>query len=58
MIFQGPKGYLPQMCEVHLQYGNSTKNGPFTLFSTNSTLIYILFSLIKSVFDGVKGKQF
>ena len=24
MIFQGPTGYITQICEVHLQYGNST----------------------------------
>ena len=23
-MFQGPKGYIAQMCEVHLQYGDST----------------------------------
>ena len=23
-MFQGPKGYKAQRCEVHLQYGNST----------------------------------
>ena len=44
-MFQGPKGYIAQICEVHLQYGNSTTKWPFTLFLVNSTLIYILFSL-------------
>jgi len=24
MMFQGPKGYIAKLCEVHLQYGNST----------------------------------
>ena len=23
-MFQGPKGYIAQICEVQLQYGNST----------------------------------
>ena len=36
-IFQ--KGYITQMCELHLQYGNRTTiNGGFTLFLPNSTL--------------------
>ena len=46
-MFHGPKGYIAQICEVHLQYGNSTTNWPFyTFFLVNSTLIYILFSLV------------
>ena len=45
MMFQGPKGYIAQICEVHLQYDNSTAKWPFYTFS-NSTLIYILFSLV------------
>ena len=46
-MFQGPKGYIEQICEVHLQYGNSTSKWPFyTFFLVNSTLKYILFSLI------------
>ena len=44
-MVQGSKGYIAQICEVHLQFGNSTKNGRLTLFLVNSTLIYILFSL-------------
>ena len=45
-MFQGPKGYIAQKCEVHLQYGNSTTKWPFlTFFLVNSTLIYILLSL-------------
>ena len=32
--FQGPKGYSSQMCEVHLQNGNSTtKLRVFTFFN-------------------------
>ena len=32
-MFQGPKGYITQICEVHLQYGNSTTKWQFfTLF--------------------------
>ena len=34
MIFQGPKGYIAQICEVHLQYGNSTTKWPFYTFSS------------------------
>ena len=46
MMFQGPKGYMAQICEVHLQYENSTTKWPFyTFFLLNSTLIYIPFSL-------------
>ena len=37
--FQGPKSYIAQMCEVDLQYGNSTTKWPFyTFFQVNSTL--------------------
>ena len=28
-MFQGPKGYIAQICEVHLQYGNSITKWPF-----------------------------
>ena len=46
-MFQGPKDYVAQICEVHLQYGNSTTKWPFyTFFLVNSPLLYILFSLI------------
>ena len=31
-MFQGPKGYRAQTCEVHLQYGNSTTKWPFYAF--------------------------
>ena len=45
-MFQGPKGYIAQICKVHLQYGNSTTKWPFyTSFLVNSPQIYILFSL-------------
>ena len=40
MMFQGPKGFIAQICEVHLQYGNSTKNGRFTLFFSKFPIIY------------------
>ena len=45
MIFQGPTGYVAQMCEVHSCSMETVKqNGRFTLFLVNSTLIYsILF---------------
>ena len=38
-MFQGPKGYIAQICEVHLQYGKST------LFSSkfHSNIYSILF---------------
>ena len=44
-MFQGPKGYIAQICEVHLQYGNSTTKWPFyTFFSKFHSNIYsILF---------------
>ena len=51
MIFQGPKGYTAQMCEVHLQYGNSTTKWPFyTFFRVNSTLCKIYFLWPSSIF--------
>ena len=37
-MFQGPKGYIAQICEVQ-------QNDRYTLFLVNSPLIYILFSL-------------
>ena len=48
-MFQGPKGYIAQICEVHLQYGNSTTKRPFyTFFSSKLHSIYsILFGYIK-----------
>jgi len=44
-MFQGPKDYIAQICEVHLQYGNSSKNGRFTVFSSKflSNLYSILY---------------
>ena len=44
MMFQGPKGYAEQMCEVHLKYGNSTTNWPF-YNSSQFQSIYNLFPL-------------
>ena len=45
MIFQSPKGYIAQICEVHLQYGNSTTKWPFYNFSSKfpSNIYSILF---------------
>ena len=44
-MFPGPKGYIEQMCEVHLQYGNSTTKWPFySFFRVNSTL-FVIYSL-------------
>ena len=50
-MFQSPKGYIAQICEVHLQYGNSTKNGRFSLFSSkfHSNIYSILFGCISSL---------
>ena len=31
-MFQGPKGYIAQICEVHLQYGKSTTKWPIYTF--------------------------
>ena len=44
-MFPGPKGYIAKICEVHLQYGNRTTNGRFTLFSSkfHSNVYFILF---------------
>ena len=44
-MFQGPKGYIAQMCEVHLQYGNSTTKWPFYTFFDLIPLNTYLFSL-------------
>ena len=40
-MFQGPKGYIAQLCEVHLQYGNSTTKWPFSTFFHSN--IYSIF---------------
>ena len=45
-MFQGPKGYIAKICEVHLQNGNSTTKWPFYTFLVNSPLLYNLFSLV------------
>ena len=45
-MFQGPKGYIAQICKVHLQSGNSTTKWPFfILFSSkyHSNIYSILF---------------
>ena len=42
-MFQGPKGYIAQICEVHLEYGN--KMAVLHFFLVNCPLIYIQFSL-------------
>ena len=44
-MFPGPKGYIAQICEVHLQYGNSTTKWPFYTFSSKfpSYIYSILF---------------
>jgi len=46
MLFQGPKGYIAQICEVHLQYGNSTTKWPFYTFSSkfHSNIYSILYA--------------
>ena len=49
MMFQDPKVYIPQMCEVQLQYGKSTTKGRFfSFFLLNSTHI-LIYSLCNSV---------
>jgi len=55
-MFQGPKGYIAQICEVHLQYGNSTTKGRFTFFSSKfqSSIYSFLFDYniqIRNVFN-------
>ena len=44
-MFQGPKGNISQMCEVHLQYGNSTTKWRFYTFFESIPLYTNLFSL-------------
>ena len=48
-MFQDPKGYKEQMCEIHLQYGNSTKKWRFNTFFYLIPLYSYLFSLNKSL---------
>ena len=60
-MFQGPKGYIAkicEVCEVHLQYGNSTTKWPFTLFSSkfHSNLYSILFGYNSRKFLKNHGK--
>ena len=43
-MFQGPKGYIAPMCEVHLQYGNSTTKWRFYSFFDLISLYAYLFS--------------
>ena len=43
-MFQGPKGYIAQTCEVHLQYGNSTTKWRFcTFFDLIPLYTYIIY---------------
>jgi len=44
-MFQGPEGYIAQICEVHLQYGNSTTIWRFYTFFDLIPLYSNLFSL-------------
>ena len=55
-MFQGPTGYIAQICEVHLQYGNSTTKWPFTLFSSEflSNIYSILFDSNTQLDQGPK----
>ena len=46
MMFKVSKGYIAQICDVHLQYGISTTKWPFYTFFKWIPLYYILFSLI------------
>ena len=49
-MFQGPKGFIAQICEVHLQYGNSTTKWLFyTFFDKFPSNIY-------SILYGYNGK--
>ena len=45
MMFQGLKGYIAQICEVHCSMETVQKNGRFTLFSFefHSNIYSILF---------------
>ena len=45
-MIQGPKGYIAQACEVHLQYGNSTTKWLFYTFFELIPFYTDLFSLI------------
>ena len=51
-MFQGPKGYKAQICEVHLQYGNGTTKWPFYTFSSkfHSNIYSILFDNLLTEF--------
>ena len=47
MIFQGPKGYKAQICEIHLRaavWKQYNKMAVSQFFQVNFILIYILFS--------------
>ena len=45
-MLQGPKGYIAQICEVHLSMETVQQNGRFTLFSSKfqSNIYSILFN--------------
>ena len=52
-MFQGPKGYIAQICEVQLQYGNSTTKWPFYTFcysKFHSNIYSILYASEKANF--------
>ena len=44
-MFQGPKGNKAQMCEVHMQYENSTTKWRFYIFFDLFVIYTNLFSL-------------
>ena len=48
-MFQDPKGYIVQMCEVHLQYGNSTTRWRFYTFFELIPLYTNLFYLFRTL---------
>ena len=51
-MFQGPKGYIAQMCEVHLQYGNRTTKRRFYTFFESIPLYTLLYSLYLPILLG------
>jgi len=53
-MFQGPKGYIAQICEVHLQE-TVQQNGRFTLFSSFHSNIYSILFGYGTLFQNFQG---
>ena len=56
-MFQGPKDYVAQICEVHLQYGNSTTKWPLLFSSKFPSNIYSILYVYRCLLQKEKSSD-